>query len=42
MLNIINGGAHANKSLQIQEFMIRNDGAKYFKDCIHLIVVFIM
>ena len=28
MLNIINGGAHANNSLQIQEFMIRPDGAK--------------
>ena len=30
MLNIINGGAHANNSLQIQEFMIRPDGAKSF------------
>ena len=30
MLNIINGGAHANNSLQIQEFMIRPDGAKIF------------
>jgi enolase len=34
MLNIINGGAHANNSLQIQEFMIRPDGAKSFKDCL--------
>ena len=36
MLNIINGGAHANNSLQIQEFMIRPDGAKSFKDCLRM------
>ena len=34
MLNIINGGAHANNSLQIQEFMIRPDSAKNFMDAI--------
>jgi len=34
MLNIINGGAHANNSLQIQEFMIRPDGAKNFMECL--------
>jgi enolase len=34
MLNIINGGAHANNSLQIQEFMIRPDGGKSFYDCL--------
>ena len=34
MLNIINGGAHANNSLQIQEFMIRPDGAKNFRECL--------
>lgn len=33
MLNIINGGSHANNSLQIQEFMIRPDSAKNFKEC---------
>lgn len=36
MLNIINGGAHANNSLQIQEFMIRPDGGKSFYDCLRL------
>ena len=30
LMNIINGGAHANNGLQIQEFMIRPDGAKSF------------
>ena len=33
LLNIINGGAHANNSLNIQEFMIRPDGAKSFEEC---------
>ena len=33
-MNIINGGAHANNSLNIQEFMIRPDGAQNFKECI--------
>ena len=28
LLNIINGGAHANNGLRIQEFMIRPDSAK--------------
>jgi len=36
MLNIINGGTHANNSLQIQEFMIRPDGAKSFKECLKM------
>jgi enolase len=36
MLNIINGGAHANNSLQIQEFMIRPDGANSFKECLKM------
>jgi len=36
MLNIINGGAHASNSLQIQEFMIRPDGAKSFKECLKM------
>ena len=30
LMNIINGGAHANNGLQIQEFMIRPDSAKSF------------
>ena len=32
LMNIINGGAHANNSLEIQEFMIRPDGANSFKN----------
>ena len=36
MLNIINGGAHASNSLQIQEFMIRPDGARSFKECLKM------
>ena len=36
MLNIINGGAHANNSLQIKEFMIRPDGAKSFEECMQM------
>ena len=36
MLNIINGGAHANNSLQIQEFMIRPDGARSFEECMQM------
>ena len=30
LMNIINGGAHANNGLRIQEFMIRPDRAKSF------------
>jgi enolase len=36
MLNIINGGAHANNTLKIQEFMIRPDGGKSFYDCLRM------
>ena len=36
LMNIINGGAHANNSLRIQEFMIRPDKAKNFKDAINI------
>lgn len=32
MMNVINGGAHANNSLDIQEFMIMPVGAKSFRD----------
>ena len=33
-MNIINGGAHADNELNIQEFMIRPDSAKNFMDAI--------
>tara|TARA_B100000686_G_scaffold123234_1_gene130559 strand:+ start:1491 stop:2744 length:1254 start_codon:yes stop_codon:yes gene_type:complete len=36
LMNIINGGVHANNSLRIQEFMIRPDSAKTFKDAINM------
>ena len=36
MMNIINGGVHANNSLEIQEFMIRPDGADSFKECMRM------
>ena len=36
LMNIINGGAHANNSLKIQEFMIRPDKAKSFKDAVNI------
>ena len=36
LVNIINGGAHANNSLRIQEFMIRPDKAKSFKEAIQI------
>ena len=32
LMNIINGGAHADNNLRIQEFMIRPDSAKNFMD----------
>ena len=34
MMNIINGGAHADNDLNIQEFMIRPDSAKNFMDAV--------
>ena len=36
LMNIINGGAHANNGLQIQEFMIRPDGAKTFTNAVKM------
>ncbi len=36
LMNIINGGAHANNSLEIQEFMIRPDGANSFEECMKM------
>ena len=35
LMNIINGGAHADNDLNIQEFMIRPESAKNFMDAIH-------
>ena len=35
-MNIINGGAHANNGLRIQEFMIRPDRAKSFSDAMRI------
>ncbi|MFC3873003.1 phosphopyruvate hydratase [Neisseria musculi] len=34
MMNVINGGAHANNSLDIQEFMIMSVGAKSFREAL--------
>ena len=36
MMNVINGGAHSNNGLRIQEFMIRPDGAKSFSEAIRM------
>jgi len=36
LMNIINGGAHANNGLRIQEFMIRPDKAKTFADGVRI------
>ena len=41
LMNIINGGAHANNGLRIQEFMIRPDGAKNFSDAMRICFVVI-
>ncbi len=36
LMNIINGGAHANNGLRIQEFMIRPDKAKTFSEAMRI------
>ena len=36
LMNIINGGAHANNGLRIQEFMIRPDKAKTFAEGVRI------
>ncbi|MDA9678302.1 phosphopyruvate hydratase [Candidatus Pelagibacter sp.] len=41
LMNIINGGAHANNSLRIQEFMIRPDKAKSFSEAMRICFVVI-
>jgi len=41
LMNIINGGAHANNNLRIQEFMIRPDKAKSFSEAMRICYVVI-
>ena len=41
LMNIINGGAHANNGLRIQEFMIRPDCAKSFSEAMRICFVVI-
>jgi enolase len=41
LMNIINGGAHSNNGLRIQEFMIRPDKAKSFSDAMRICFVVI-
>ncbi len=36
LMNIINGGAHANNGLRIQEFMIRPDKARTFSEAMNI------
>jgi enolase len=36
LMNIINGGVHANNGLRVQEFMIRPDGARSFSDAMRI------
>ena len=36
LMNVINGGVHADNSLKIQEFMIRPDKAENFKDALNI------
>ena len=41
LMNIINGGAHANNELRIQEFMIRPDKAKSFTEAMRICFIVI-
>ena len=41
LMNIINGGAHANNGLRIQEFMIRPDRAKSFSEAMRICFIII-
>ena len=36
LMNIINGGVHANNSLRVQEFMIRPENAKTFSEAVRM------
>ena len=42
MMNIINGGKHADNAIDIQEFMIMPFGAKTMADAIRMGAVFII
>ena len=41
LMNVINGGAHANNGLRIQEFMIRPDKAKSIKESLRICYIVI-
>ena len=41
LMNIINGGAHANNGLRMQEFMIRPDKAKSFSEAMRICFIII-
>ena len=41
LMNIINGGAHADNGLRIQEFMIRPDRAKSFSEAMRICFIVI-
>ncbi len=41
LMNIINGGVHANNGLRIQEFMIRPDKAKSFSEAVRICFIII-
>ena len=41
LMNVINGGAHANNGLRIQEFMIRPDKAKSIKESLRICFIVI-
>ena len=41
LMNVINGGAHANNGLRIQEFMIRPDRAKNFSEAMRICFIVI-
>jgi len=41
LMNVINGGAHANNGLRIQEFMIRPDRAKSFSEALQVCFIVI-
>jgi len=41
LMNIINGGAHANNGLRVQEFMIRPDRAKSFSEAMRICFIVI-
>ncbi len=41
LMNVINGGAHANNGLRIQEFMIRPDKAQNFKEAMRICFIVI-